>query len=192
MLKEGFIYMKRVLLVAGVLFISVVSTACINNFAVQELNTKAKEFIENGDYTSAVERLKSSIDLDSSAYESYYNLAVAYTKLDDYSNAVDNYKKVIQIKPDFADAYYSLAVCEENVITDIEEGYLFVDEEGKLAKFENPDKKKRKLSDADNARIAELVQDAVQNYEKYLSLSPEATDRDAVQERINELNTKVQ
>lgn len=184
--------MKRVLLVAGVLFISVVSTACINNFAVQELNTKAKEFIENGDYTSAVERLKSSIDLDSSAYESYYNLAVAYTKLDDYSNAVDNYKKVIQIKPDFADAYYSLAVCEENVITDIEEGYLFVDEEGKLAKFENSDKKKRKLSDADNARIAELVQDAVQNYEKYLSLSPEATDRDAVQERINELNTKVQ
>ncbi len=192
MVKEGFIDMKRVLLVAGVLFISVVSTACINNFAVQELNTKAKEFIENGDYTSAVERLKSSIDLDSSAYESYYNLAVAYTKLDDYSNAVDNYKKVIQIKPDFADAYYSLAVCEENVITDIEEGYLFVDEEGKLAKFENPDKKKRKLSDADNARIAELVQDAVQNYEKYLSLSPEATDRDAVQERINELNTKVQ
>lgn len=184
--------MKRVLLVAGVLFISVVSTACINNFAVQELNTKAKEFIENGDYTSAVERLKSSIDLDSSAYESYYNLAVAYTKLDDYSNAVDNYKKVIQIKPDFADAYYSLAVCEENVITDIEEGYLFVDEEGKLAKFENPDKKKRKLSDADNARIAELVQDAVQNYEKYLSLSPDASDRDAVQERINELNTKVQ
>ena len=69
---------------------------------------------------------------------------------------------------------------------------MFVDEEGKLAKFENPDKKKRKLSDADNARIAELVQDAVQNYEKYLSLSPEATDRDAVQERINELNTKVQ
>lgn len=192
MVKEGFIDMKRVLLVAGVLFISVVSTACINNFAVQELNTKAKEFIENGDYTSAVERLKSSIDLDSSAYESYYNLAVAYTKLDDYSNAVDNYKKVIQIKPDFADAYYSLAVCEENVITDIEEGYLFVDEEGKLAKFENPDKKKRKLSDADNARIAELVQDAVQNYEKYLSLSPEATDRDEVQERINELNTKVQ
>lgn len=192
MVKEGFIDMKRVLLVAGVLFISVVSTACINNFAVQELNTKAKEFIENGDYTSAVERLKSSIDLDSSAYESYYNLAVAYTKLDDYSNAVDNYKKVIQIKPDFADAYYSLAVCEENVITDIEEGYLFVDEEGKLAKFENPDKKKRKLSDADNARIAELVQDAVQNYEKYLSLSPEATDKDAVQERINELNTKVQ
>ena len=58
--------MKRVLLVAGVLFISVVSTACINNFAVQELNTRAKEFIENGDYVSAVERLKSSIDLDSS------------------------------------------------------------------------------------------------------------------------------
>jgi len=184
--------MKRVLLVAGVLFISVVSTACINNFAVQELNTKAKEFIENGDYTSAVERLKSSIDLDSSAYESYYNLAVAYTKLDDYSNAVENYKKVIELKPDFADAYYSLAVCEENLILDIEEAHLFVDEDGKLAKVEENADKKRKLTDSDNAYIAQLVQDAVQNYEKYLSLSPEADDKDAVQERINELNTKVQ
>lgn len=184
--------MKRVLLVAGVLFISVVSTACINNFAVQELNTKAKEFIEKGDYVSAVERLKSSIDLDASAYESYYNLAVAYTKLDDYNNAVENYKKVIELKPDFADAYYSLAVCEENLVLDIEEGRLLVDEEGNLAKVEDSDGKKHKLTEQDTACIAELVKDAVQNYEKYLSINTDAADRDDVQERVNELKTKVE
>ncbi len=184
--------MKRVLLVAGVLFISVVSTACINNFAVQELNTRAKEFIENGDYVSAVERLKSSIDLDSSAYESYYNLAVAYTKLDDYSNAVENYKKVIELKPDFVDSYYSLAVCEENLILDIEEGHLFVDEEGKIAKAEENGDKKRELTEQDKSYIKELVTDAVKNYEKYLSLSADASDKDDVQQRIDDLNKKVQ
>ncbi len=182
--------MKRVLLVAGVLFISVISTACINNFAVQELNTRAKEFIENGDYTSAVERLKSSIDLDSTAYESYYNLAVAYTKLDDYINAFDNYKKTLDLKNDFADGYYSLAVCEENLILDIEEGVLFVNEEGKPEKTENPDNKKRKLSQADSDYISQLKTDAVKNYEKYLSLSENAPDKDAVQERINELSAR--
>lgn len=179
--------MKRVLLVAGVLFISVVSTACINNFAVQELNTKAKEFIEHGDYQSAVERLKSSIDLDSSAYESYYNLAVAYTKLDDYINAFDAYKNAIILKNDFADGYYSLAVCEENLILDIEEGHVKLDENAKLVKL---DEKKKVLTDAEKTYVQELKADAVKNYEKYLSLSPEASDKDAVQERISELSAK--
>lgn len=184
--------MKRVILVAGVLFISVVSTACINNFAVQELNTKAKSFIETGDYASAVERLKSSIDLDSSAYETYYNLAVAYTKLDDYVNAVENYKKAIELKPDFADAYYSLAVCEENLILDIEEGHLYLDENNNLAKVEDSDTKKRKLTDADNAYCAELVKNALNNYEKYLSLASDSTYREVVNQRLSELNAKVQ
>ena len=38
--------MKKALLLVSILFISVVSTACINNFAVQELNNKAKAFID--------------------------------------------------------------------------------------------------------------------------------------------------
>ena len=176
--------MKRVLLVAGVLFISVVSTACINNFAVQELNTKAKTFIENGDYVSAVERLKSSIDLDASAFESYYNLAVAYTKMDDYLNAFDNYKKVIELKPDFADGYFSLAVCEENLIVDIEKGSVDVREDGSLTKTEG---KLRKMSDINIKMVQDLKVDAVNNYEKYLSLSPSASDKDSVLERITEL-----
>lgn len=180
--------MKRVLLVAGVLFISVVSTACINNFAVQELNTKAKGFIENGDYSSAVERLKSSIDLDPSAFESYYNLAVAYTKLDDYSNAFDNYKKVIELKPDFADGFYSLAVCEENLISDIEDGDVVVDNNGKLLKT---DSKLKKISESELNLVNELRSDAVMNYEKYLSLSPNATDKDEVQERIDDLKEDI-
>lgn len=174
--------MKRVLLVAGVLFISVVSTACINNFAVQELNTKAKTFIENGDYASAVERLKSSIDLEPSAFESYYNLAVAYTKMDDYSNAFENFKKVIELKKDFADGYYSLAVCEENLISDMEDGDVIIDGEGKLIKVE--DKKLKKMSSAEINFIEGLKADAVSNYEKYLSLNPQADDKDEVQERI--------
>ena len=75
--------MKKALLLVSILFISVISTACINNFAVQELNNKAKGFMDKGDYQAAIERLKSSIDLDGSVFETRYNLAVAYTKAED-------------------------------------------------------------------------------------------------------------
>ena len=63
--------MKKALLLVGVLIISVLTTACINNLAVQELNTKAKNYLDNGDYKNAIERLKSSIDLDNTIFESH-------------------------------------------------------------------------------------------------------------------------
>lgn len=86
--------MKKVLLIASVLFVAVVSTACINNLAVQDLNNKAKMYADKGDYTQAIERLKSSIDLDPSVFETHYNLAVVYTQAEDYINAVEEYKKL--------------------------------------------------------------------------------------------------
>ena len=61
--------MKKALLIASVLFIAVISTACINNIAVQELNNKAAEYMQKGDFEAAVNRLQASIDLDDSMYE---------------------------------------------------------------------------------------------------------------------------
>lgn len=72
--------MKKALMIASVLFIAVVSTACINNMAVQELNNKAAEYMQKGDYESAMNRLQASLDLDSTMYETYYNLGVAAIK----------------------------------------------------------------------------------------------------------------
>ena len=89
--------MKKALILVSVLFISVVSTACINKFAVQELNNKAKSYIEQGDYQNAIERLKSSVDLDESVFETHYNLAVAYTQAEDYANAIESFKKAIEL-----------------------------------------------------------------------------------------------
>ena len=98
--------MKKVLLLVSILFVAVVSTACINNLAVQDLNNKAQSFMEKGDYTQAIERLKSSIDLDPSLFETHYNLAIAYTKAEDYANAMEELKKAQELKPNFPDVYY--------------------------------------------------------------------------------------
>ena len=182
--------MKKVLLIASVLFVAVVSTACINNLAVQDLNNKAKMYADKGDYTQAIERLKSSIDLDPSVFETHYNLAVVYTQAEDYINAVEEYKKVIGMKPDMADSYYSLATAEKNLAVDMMQGRvrMNVDETLYTPKAEDINfEEKIKLTDKEENLIKELKESAVQNYEKYLELNPNAQDKADVEQQIQKL-----
>lgn len=183
--------MKKALLLVSVLFISVVSTACINKFAVQELNNKAKGYIEQGDYQNAIERLKSSVDLDDTVFETHYNLAVAYTQAEDYPNAIASYKKAIEINPDFADAYYSLAVAEEDFSVDLAKGVLKLDENGNPVKADEKElEKQEKITITPEAEklINDLLTEAVNNYTIYLQKGADIQDGDEVKEKIERLN----
>ena len=183
--------MKKAFLLASILFISVISTACINNFAVQELNNKAKDFMDKGDYVSAIERLKSSVDLDGSVFETQYNLAVAYTKAEDYSNAIKTYAAAIKLNPDFADAYYSLAVCEENLAKDIISGAVKVNDDGTIEKVEEIDNEaeavKVVLSDRAKETLGKLLNDAISDYGLYQDKSNEPDYRAFVDRKVKEL-----
>lgn len=183
--------MKKAFLLASILFISVISTACINNFAVQELNNKAKDFMDKGDYVSAIERLKSSVDLDGSVFETQYNLAVAYTKAEDYSNAIKTYAAAIKLNPDFADAYYSLAVCEENLAKDIISGTVKVNDDGTIEKVEEIDNEAEEvkvvLSDRAKETLGKLLNDAISDYGLYQDKSNEPDDRAFVDRKVKEL-----
>lgn len=184
--------MKKVLLIASILFVAVASTACINNLAVQDLNNRAQVFMEKGDYAQAIERLKSSIDLDPSIFETHYNLAVAYTKADDYINAVEEYKKALKLKDNVPDLYYSLATAENNLAVDLEQGKVRINDiDGSLytPKPEDVDfDKEHKPTEKEKQFIVELYDSAVQNYQKYLELSPNAEDKDAVESQIKTIN----
>ena len=185
--------MKKAFLLASILFISVISTACINNFAVQELNNKAKEFMDRGDYISAIERLKSSVDLDASVFETQYNLAVAYTKAEDYANAIQTYNTALKLNPDFADAYYSLAVCEENLAKDIISGYIKVSDDGTIEKVEadaeniEEEETNKVFSENDKKMIYDLLNNAISDYGIYLDKVGTIDDRTYVENKIKEL-----
>lgn len=198
--------MKKALLLVCILAISVATTACINNLAVQELNNKAAAFMEKENYPEAIERLKSSIDLDDSLFESHYNLAIAYTKNNDYVNAVNSYRRAIELNPDFADAYYSLAVAEEDIITDIYSGNLNVDEAGNITKSEDSNqdaevnsseeefvsKDEYKIDDNAKVYVNEMTADAIKNYETYLEKGNAVSDRSEVEARIKELKANIE
>lgn len=175
--------MKKIVLLISILFVSVLTTACINNFAVQELNNKAKESLNNGETETAICRLKSSLDLDSNMYETHYNLAVAYISAKQYDDAVKSLDEVVKLKPDFADTYYSLGLAyEELAAIDTSETAKDEDAVGEAVTAE-------KVVDKQSA--FNHISKSIENYNEYLSRKIDAKDKDQVNERINFLNEEL-
>ena len=121
--------MRKFLSILSILLVSVLSTACINNLAVQELNNKAKVFMDKGDYENAISRLEASVDLDDTIFETQYNLAVAYTYANNYKEAIETFGKAINLKPTMAETYYSLGVAQENFAIDVIKGEVNINGE---------------------------------------------------------------
>ena len=165
--------MKKALMIASVLLVAVISTACINNIAVQELNNKAAEYMQKGDYESAMNRLQASLDLDSTMYETYYNLGIASINAKKYEKAIEAFEGGIKIKPDFADFYYSLGIAQADLADELVE--------------ETEDKKE--VTEEDKLKAVELKKSAVENLTKYLELKPTAEDKKTIEELIEESNS---
>jgi len=184
--------MRKTLFIACVLLVAVISTACINSFAVQDLNNKAQALMTTGETQQAIEKLKSSIDLDPNIFETHYNLAVAYTEIEDYINAIEEFKKAIKLKPDSADVYSALATAEHNLSFDMRYGKVRIDEQGKLYVAQEGEldyDNKYDMSDEEKDFVKEVENSAILNYEKYLELNPNADDKVEIEniiERIKE------
>ena len=190
--------MKKILFLITILALSVFTTACINNLAVQELNNKAAEFMQKGDYENAISRLKSSIDLDPSIFETQYNLAVAYTENEDYDDAIEAYKKAINLKPDSAEAFYSMAVMYENYAKDLFAGNTKEQKE-KMANEEDDANNKMtfdsegkfKPTESELNLVKEYYQESISAYEKYMELAPDSKEMNDVKAHVEELNAKL-
>jgi len=189
--------MKKALFLVMILALSVFTTACINNLAVQELNNKAASYMKKGDYQNAISRLQSSVDLDPSIFETQYNLAVAYTENEDYELAIETYKTAIKLKPDFKDTYYSMAVAYENYAKDLFAGNTKEQKE-KMSDSDDEDKMsfdsegKFKPSEDDLKEVKEYYNEAVEAYEKYIELATEADDVADVRSHIENLRANIE
>lgn len=190
--------MKKLLFLFVILTMSVFTTACVNNLAVQQLNNKAAELMKKGDVEGAISRLEASVDLDSSIFETQYNLAVAYTENEDYDKAEDAYKKALELKPDSPNVYYSLAVMFENYAKDTYTGNTKAQKEA--ADSDNDDDNnasydsegKYKPTNDDIQLVKKYYEDAIASYERYIDLSPNAEDVLDVKAHIEELRANLE
>ncbi len=176
--------MKKALMIASVLFIAVVSTACINNIAVQELNNKAAEYMQKGDYESAMNRLQASIDLDATMYETHYNLGIAATNAKKYDKAIEAFENGIKLKPDYVNFYYSLGAAQASYADELTEKEAYDEEKGESVEKE--------VTEENELKAIELKQSAAANFEKYLELNPNADDKTTVEEMVKDCNTFIE
>lgn len=177
--------MKKALMIASILFIAVVSTACINNIAVQELNNKAAEYMEKGDYESAMDRLQASLDLDATMYETYYNLGIAAINAKKYDKAIEALEGGIKIKPDYADFYYSLGLAQSDLADELMEPSEEDDSED-VSGLNKDNDKKITVSDEDKNKAIDLKRSSVDNLKKYLEMTPKAEDKETIETLISE------
>ncbi len=178
--------MKKALMIASILFVAVISTACINNIAVQELNNKAAEYMEKGDYESAINRLQASLDLDSSIYQTYYNLGVASINANKYEQAIEALESGIKINPDFNDFYYSLGVAQIGLADEIYEKSTEEDKEEDVQENKQNADKNNEITDEDKIKVRELKKKASENLTKYLKSASDAKDKESAQEMIKQ------
>ena len=189
--------MKKVILLITVLFVSVISTACINNLAVQELNNKAKAYLEAGETDKAICSLRSSIDLDTNIFETHYNLGVALIQNKEYEEAQKSLENAINLKPDFPDTYYSLALSLQEQAYALanpaseEEETADLAEETENTDISSEEAPAKELTEAQKQEIVEKFNLAIENYNKYLSKKPDAKDKESVASQVATLTEEI-
>ncbi len=170
--------MKKIFTFLIILTVAVFCSACINNYAVQQLNLRAKEFSDKGDLNSAAARLESSIDLDGNVYESHYNLAVIYVNLNKCDKALEQVNEAEKITPDDSNLSYIKGLAyscrAENMLNkDDENDDDDNDDEVQEIKYTSEYINELKLANKE--------------FEKYINSSAQA-NKDDITSRINENN----
>ncbi len=172
--------MKKILLLLTILFVSVITTACINNFAAHELNNKAVSYMDKGDAQSAICRLKSSLELNNELYETHYNLALAYNAEGQFKEAIEELETVIKLKPDYYDAFFALAFAKESLAYQIIEKDILTSEES------------QDLSLEDVTEFNKNASEAVDIYNEYIvKKNPDEKETTEINQKILELNNKI-
>ena len=178
--------MKKIFVLLFIMSIGVITSSCVNMFAVKELNESAVEYINKGDYESAIARLESSVDLDGNSYETRYNLAYTYLKADKCDKALENIDIALKLaKTESPSAYYTKAV---TLVCLAENIYKKTDENGEKETIE--------YKDADiklqmEEKFVNYLMQANENYSRYLELAPDAKDAKEIQAEIERNNLEI-
>lgn len=166
--------MRKLLKFLAILFLGVITCACVNTAAVQELNKKAATYLEMGDVDAAISRLESSIDLDDKVYESRYNLAVAYLRKNDCQKAYEHIKIALELEQKEPAVFYThavVAMCLSSKIFEEKNEEGFVEQ----VQFDT----RSDYIKATEKYIA-LLKEANESFDTYTKLAPTAEDTQSV------------
>ena len=177
--------MKKAIFIVTILFVAVISTACLNNMAVQELNNAAKSYMDKGDYTSAIDRLESSLELDKTVYETHYNLGVAYIDDKQYQKAIDSLTNAIKLNSKYANTYYTLAIAQEKYADSLVFSNDGSDEES--YEEQTGENGYKNVSSTVKEQMIECYLSSIANYKKYVDMVNSASKTEEVNAHIADM-----
>ena len=149
---------------------------------VMSLNNLGQVLVRTGRPAEAIAYFNRAIELNASVWAPHFNLARAYSTLGDGARAIAEYKVAASLLPDDYVTVYNLGLAlhksgnEEAAITEFRRA-------AELA----PSEPSFHLSMGISYERLKKPVDAVQAYEDYLSLAPEAADAAQVRSRIQTL-----
>jgi len=178
--------MRKILTLLFILFVGVICSACVNTFAVHELNQIALDYMNKGEVDKAISRLEASIDLDSEIFDTRYNLALAYYKKEDCVKAKKEieYAKKIN-KNNEAEVFYTSGLINGCIAEAI---FQKINEDGEIEEiiYENPEESIKKTDEYINLLIS-----SNDDLTKYLELNQQAADVDEIKMLIDLNNNKI-
>lgn len=144
--------------------------ACTTRMDIQTLNNRAMQLMNSGDTDGAIARLESINDLDPNYAQTHYNLGIAYYNKKQYQKALGQLQDATRINPKLADAYFTLGVIYEDMASkEVEEN-----------------------KGNDPVKIYNFYVLSQQNYDKYLKTNENASDKEEITQKINDLETEIQ
>lgn len=173
--------MKKAIFIVTILFVAVISTACLNNMAVQELNNAAKSYMDKGDYAAAIDRLESSLELDKTVYETHYNLGVAYIDDRQYEKAIDSLNNAIKLNSKYANTYYTLAIAQEKYADSL------VGQEEQEDEMTMGTDGYKNISSTVKEQMIEGYLSSIANYKKYIDMVNSASKTEEVTAHIADM-----
>ena len=176
--------MRRILLLLVILTIAVFCSACINNYAVQQLNQKAKKYSDQGDLASAASRLESSVDLDGNVFESRFNLAVTYIDMRQCEKALEQINAAMAISSKDAAVYYVNGMANSCLADKIT---YDTDEKGTRIKREYEGAEAYSKA----REYVQYLKDANSAFSKYLELAPVTDQTKEIAQRIEINNNEI-
>ncbi|MFX1340938.1 MAG: tetratricopeptide repeat protein, partial [Promethearchaeota archaeon] len=114
--KEAYEELEKALKVAGTIDNEELKNQEINNIIklyTEQLNTEAKQGLENRKFDEVIEICRHAIELDEHNSLSYYNLGNALLGKKEYDNAIENYQKAVNLDPDYVIAWNNMGLAHE-------------------------------------------------------------------------------
>ncbi len=99
------------------LFALLLSThiSCANNDNSTSLFKKGVSEYENGNFHEAIIHFQKIIDNDYANFETHYNLANTYYKINKFPEAIYHYEKALQYEPKNEDALYNISLVQTQI-----------------------------------------------------------------------------